>query len=119
MKSILALFAMLSFSCLAADVTGNWKGTAESPNGSIERTFSFKQDGAKLTGETVSSFAGKSTITEGKVDGDKVSFTINVKIQDNELTVTYKGVVSGDTIKFAATIAGGDQVMEFNTKRVK
>lgn len=119
MKSILALFAMLSFSCLAADVSGNWKGTAESQNGSIERTFSFKVDGTKLTGETVSSFAGKSTITDGKVEGDKVSFTINVKIQDNEMAVSYKGVVTGDTIKFAATIAGNDQTMEWNVKRVK
>ena len=118
MKSILALFAMLSFSCLAADVTGNWKGTTEGPNGTMERTFSFKVDGSKLTGETASPI-GKSTITDGKVDGDKLSFTINVKIQDNEMTVNFKGVVSGDTIKFAATIAGGDQVMEFNTKRVK
>lgn len=119
MKSIFALFAMLSFSCLAADVSGNWKGNSESQNGTIERTFSFKVDGTKLTGETVSSFAGKSTITDGKVDGDKVSFTINVKIQDNEMVVTYKGVVSGDTIKFVATIAGNDQRMDWNVERVK
>ena len=119
MKSIFALFAMLSFSCLAADVTGNWKGTTEGPNGTMERTFTFKADGTKLTGETASQL-GKSTITDGKVDGDKVSFTINVKIQDNEMTVNFKGVVSGDTIKFAATIVGfGDQVMEWDTKRVK
>ena len=119
MKSMFALFAMLSLSCLAADINGNWKGTAEGPNGTMERTFSFKVDGAKLTGETVSSFAGKSAITDGKVDGDKLSFTINIKIQDNEMTVNYKGVVSGDTIKFAAAVAGGDQTMEWNVKRVK
>ena len=119
MKSILALFAMLSFACLAADVTGNWKGTAEGQNGPMERTFSFKVDGTKLTGETVSSFAGKSTITDGKVDGDKLSFTINIKIQDNEMTVAYKGVVNADTIKFSAVVGGGDQTMEWNVKRVK
>ena len=119
MKSLFALFAMLSFSCLAADVTGNWKGSTEGPNGTIERTFSFKVDGTKLTGETVSSFAGKSTITDGKVDGDKVSFMINVKIQDNELAVSYKGVVNGDNIKLVATIAGNDQTMDWNVTRVK
>ena len=30
-----------------------WKGTAEGPNGPIERTFTFKVDGGKLTGETL------------------------------------------------------------------
>ena len=119
MRSIFALFAMLSFSCLAADVSGNWKGTAESQNGTIERTFSFKVNGAKLTGETVSSTAGKSTIIDGKVDGDKVSFTINLKIQDNEMTVKYSGVVSGDSLKLDAEIAGFDQKMVFDVKRVK
>ena len=119
MKSVLDLFEMLSFCCLAADISGNWKGSAEGPNGSMERTFTFKVDGSKLTGETVSTFAGKSAITDGKVDGDKVSFTINIKIQDNEMTVTYKGTVSGDTIKFAAEVAGGEQTMEWNVKRVK
>lgn len=119
MKSILALFAMLSASCLAGDITGNWKGTTEGPNGSLERTFAFKVDGAKLTGETASSFAGKSTITNGKVEGDKVSFTINIKIQDNEMTINYKGVVNGDSIKFTAESPASGGTMEWDTKRVK
>ena len=58
MKSIVIMMAMV-MAALAADVTGEWKATAEGPNGSMERTFSLKADGAKLTGETVSSFAGK------------------------------------------------------------
>jgi len=43
----------------AADIAGTWKATAEGPNGAIERTFVFKVDGTKLTGETTSTMLGQ------------------------------------------------------------
>ena len=107
MKRLLAVFAIFTLSALAADITGKWKATGDGQNGPMERTFTFKQDGTKLTGETESSFAGKSTITDGKVEGDNVSFTINMKFQDQEMKMEYKGKVSGSEIKFTAEAAGG------------
>jgi hypothetical protein len=116
MKWLLILTAMFSFAASAADVTGTWKGTAQTPNGTIERTFVFKVDGTKLTGETTSERMGKSVITDGKIDGDNLSFSINVKLQDNELKLNYKGKVSGNEIKF--TVEAGDQTLEYVAKRV-
>lgn len=113
-------FALLLFAacCFAADVTGDWKGTSEGPNGQITRTFSLKADGAKLTGETESSFAGKSVIENGKIDGDNLSFTLKLNIQGNAMTVDYKGkVLSKDEMKITAELGG--QTMEFQVKRVK
>jgi hypothetical protein len=75
MKWLLCLMALFAFTASAADISGNWKGTAETPNGTVERTFVFKVDGHKLTGETTSNMFGKSTIEDGKVDGDDVSFS--------------------------------------------
>lgn len=117
MKRLLALLMFSTLTALAADVTGNWKATAEGPNGAMERTFAFKQEGTKLTGETVSSFAGKSVIKNGKVEGDNVTFTIDVKIQDNELTLDYKGKISGEEIVFTVDAAGN--TIEWHAKRVK
>src|ERR1700692_3285641 len=102
MKPMLFLLAVFALSALAADVAGTWKAMAEGPNGSMERTFVFKVDGNKLTGETTSTMMGKSTITDGKVDGDNLSFTITGKIQDNEMKLNYKGKVTGDEIHFTA-----------------
>ena len=120
MKRLLLTLFISSIAALAADVSGNWKAAAEGPNGVIERTFVLKVEGAKLTGETVSSFAGKSTINDGKVDGDNLTFTIKMKLQDNEMTMNYKGkVVSKDEIKFTAeSAAGGGQTREWLAKRV-
>ena len=40
------LFALCVFSALAADISGNWKATAEGPNGPMERTFTFSPNPA-------------------------------------------------------------------------
>jgi|SRR5215469_233217 hypothetical protein len=118
MKKLAMLAALFAFCALGADVSGTWKATAEGPNGSMERTFVFKADGNKLTGETTSSMMGKSAITDGKVDGDNISFTITIKFQENEMKVNYKGKVTGDSIDMTAEIgAGGGQSIQWHGKR--
>lgn len=118
MKRLLVLLTIFALGALAADISGNWKATAEGPNGSMERTFVFKVDGSTLTGETTSSMLGKSTINDGKVDGDNVSFWITVKYEGNEMKVNYKGKVTGNEIKFTAEIGDSGQSIEWLAKKV-
>ena len=99
MKRLLFLLAAMAFTVFAADITGTWKGTADTANGKTERTFVFKVDGNTLTGETTSDMLGKSTIENGKIEGDDISFTITAKFQDQELKLRYTGKVAGDEIK--------------------
>jgi hypothetical protein len=61
---------------------------------------------------------GKSTITEGKVDGDNISFTITATMQGNELKLSYKGKVVGDQIKLSVEFPGGGQTAEYTLKRM-
>lgn len=116
MKRILVLMALYALSMFAADISGTWKGTLETPNGKAERTFVFKVDGEKLTGETTSSMMGKSEIMNGKISGDSISFTIKIKFQDNELDVDYKGKVMGNEIKF--TVDAGGNTLEYSVEKV-
>ena len=119
MKRLLTAFVLLAFSAIAADISGNWKATAEGPNGAMERTFVFKVDGNKVTGESTSSMMGKSAISEGKVEGDTVTFVLTGKFGDNEVKLNYKGKISGDQIKFTSEMAGGGggQSIEWLAKR--
>jgi len=105
-QRLLAVLALSALAAFAADITGNWKATAEGPNGSMERTFTFKQDGTKLTGETVSSMMGKSAINDGKVEGDNVTFTITADFGGNSMTIKYTGKISGNEIKFKSEAGG-------------
>lgn len=120
MKTLLML-AISAAALLAADVTGEWKATAEGPNGAMERTLSLKAEGTKLTGQTVSSFTGKSTIEDGKVDGDAISFGITANIQGNEMKIHYKGkVTSVASMELTSQIAGGEgQTFQWKATRVK
>jgi hypothetical protein len=118
MKWLLCLMAIWVSTAAAADISGNWKGTADTPNGTVERTFVFKVDGHKLTGETTSNMFGKSTIEDGTVDGDDVAFNITVNVQGNEGKVSYKGKVEGDTIKFKVDVAALGQTLEMTAKRI-
>jgi hypothetical protein len=120
MRLLLALFAMFALVASAADISGDWKGSAETPNGTIERTFTFKVDGNKVTGETTSQMMGKSTVMDGKLEGDSLSFWITIKFQDNEMKINYKGKVNpaANEIKFTAEAQGGDFTVEYLAKKV-
>lgn len=119
MKRLLCSLFVIAAMAFAADISGNWKATAEGPNGSMERTFTFKVDGSKLTGETTSSMLGKSTITDGKVDGDNVSFTITANFNGNDMKISYKGKVTGNEIHLTSQVAGGEggQAIEWVAKK--
>ena len=120
MKKLILILAS-TLAVMAADVAGEWKATAEGPNGAMERTLSLKVDGSKLTGETVSSFVGKSMIEEGKIDGDSFTFVITAKIQDNEMKIAYKGKVTGkDTMTMTSEVGGGGgNAIEWKATRTK
>jgi len=118
MKRALLFTAVFASVLVAADVRGKWKGNGETPYGKFERTFEFKVDGSKLTGESASVRFGKSPIEDGKIDGDNLSFTIAVSYQGNEAKVNYKGKVSGDEIKFTVEVPGVDEPIVYTAKRV-
>ncbi|HWD00197.1 MAG TPA: hypothetical protein VG456_25735 [Candidatus Sulfopaludibacter sp.] len=107
MKRLIVTMIVFAIAAFAADISGNWKGTAEGPQGNLERSFVFKVDGTKLTGETTSQMLGKSTITDGKVEGDTITFTITATMQDNQVKLSYKGKVTADGIELSSEMQGG------------
>jgi antitoxin component YwqK of YwqJK toxin-antitoxin module len=117
MKLLLPLIAVLVFTASAADVTGTWKAATETPNGNFETTFKFKADGAKLTGSTSNQFMSDTAISDGKVDGDNISFTVNANFNGNEIKLNYKGKVSADELKLTLEIPGRDRTIEMTAKR--
>lgn len=90
---------------LAADITGTWKSEFDSQIGRQKYTFTFQQDGTKLTGKANSEIEGQqreAELREGKVEGDAVSFVEMLNFMDNEIRITYTGKLSADgkEIKF-------------------
>ena len=111
------VFGMIGAAILqAADVSGKWIAQVPGRNGQTrEATFTFKQDGATLTGST-SGRQGDTPIADGKVEGDTISFTVTRSFNGNEVKLMYKGVVQGNQINFTQQREGGEP-REFIAKR--
>ena len=106
---------------MAADVTGKWTANVPGRGGQTrEVTYNLKADGDTLTG-TMTGFRGQDLqITDGKVDGNNISFKTKMEFNGNEIVMNYKGVVSDDEIKFTQQREGGEgQAREFMAKRAK
>lgn len=115
-----ALVLMLATLVMAADLTGKWTAQVPGRGGqTTETTFNFKVEGDKLTG-TMSSQMGEAAISEGKVSGDDISFSVTREVQGKSFKIIYKGKVAGEEIKFTRTIEGRDvPPTEFTAKKAK
>lgn len=101
-------------SVFGADVTGTWKATTEYG----DRTFVFKVDGNKVTGESSADGMGKSVVNDGKIDGDNLSFVLMVNYQGTEYKVLYKAKVSGDEIKMHVETSDGSYSADTVAKKI-
>lgn len=112
-----ALLAHLA-SVWAGDITGSWIARIPEGKGTVETLFYLKMNGPKLSG-TVSSPEGKDAITEGKINGDEITFAVVRSLGGNKVRFVYKGKVAGDEIKFTSEIQGGmgQQRQQFVAKR--
>ncbi|HEX4227777.1 MAG TPA: hypothetical protein VHZ07_03845 [Bryobacteraceae bacterium] len=91
----------------AADVTGKWTAQMQGRNGTQEVSMNLKADGDKLTG-TMGGRMGDTDISNGKIDGDTISFDVVREFNGNSMTMHYTGKVSGDEIHFTVARAGGE-----------
>lgn len=127
-KRVLVLSAILVLMLVSyahgADINGTWGGSLEAgPQGAIDMSFLFKVDGEKLSGTMTDSMAGESKINEGALKGDDISFTVLSNSPLGEMTLIFKGKVTGaDEIKLSFSLGGGqggNPEMEITIKRVK
>ena len=89
----------------AADASGKWTWTRPGRNGGPDQvsTLTLKVDGTKLTGNLSSPGRGgaatETAISECKIAGDEISFSVVREVQGNKMTTKYNGKVTADTIK--------------------
>ena len=120
---VLAMFALvfISVGCAEDSFAGKWKAQFDSQIGQQKYTFEFKVDGTNVTGHAIgerSMGTNDIEITEGKINGDEISFVEPLKLQDNDIRIEYKGRLAGDEIKFHRKV-GDFAEYDIVAKRVK
>ena len=84
-----------------------------------EVSMNLKVDGSKLTG-TVGGPMGDTDISDGKVDGDTITFSVVREFNGNQMKMNYTGKVTGDEIAFKVARDGGEgRTNEFTAKRAQ
>jgi hypothetical protein len=128
---VLLVVAMVA---IAADaVTGKWVYEQPGRGGGnpTQVTLDLKADGAKLTGSVIRPMGGRgmgggggapggaapggaapaptpTPISNGKVDGNNISFETSQDFGGTTMVTSYKGVVTGNDMKLTVTRTGMD-----------
>jgi hypothetical protein len=94
----MVLFALAAGVVLAADISGTWSGSMNMGGNDMTLTYTFKVDGEKLTGTVTGPQGEPLTLNEGKINGDKLSFSINVQSPNGDMKITNEGTIKGEEI---------------------
>ena len=120
--SLLGILGILGILFTAAPafadaVDGKWTGMIDTPMGAVPVAFTFKADGTALAGSTTGPDGNETPIKAGKIEGDKISFSVDLDFGGMAFTLSYTGVVSADQIKLTADFMG--MPFEFVVKKAQ
>jgi hypothetical protein len=100
----------------SADISGKWTAQVPGRSGNMrEVTFMLKASGENLTG-TMSGRNGDIQISDGKISGDTVSFSVTQEFGGNSVKQSFTGKVAGSEIKFKREGGQGEPI-QFVAKR--
>ena len=97
--AFVALLALGSPAQAQADVSGSWILTVESPEAGGDVTAVFEQDGETVTGALESPMVGGIEMSDGRIEGGKLTFLLHVDIEGQSYTVEVSAEVEGDSMK--------------------
>ena len=89
-----------------ADASGTWTASFDSQVGKQEYTYVLQVKGAALTGTAKGNLMTDSVLSDGKVDGNKISFVEKGSYMGMPLTFNYTGELVGDEIHFKRDLMG-------------
>jgi opacity protein-like surface antigen len=115
MHRFLVLAALLAAPAFAADIDGKWTGSIDGPGGPIQLVYDFMADGATLSGSTTGPDGMEIKIANGKIDGNNISFTLNLDFGGQAMSMAVTGVLNGSDLKL--TMDFGGMPLEFSLKK--
>lgn len=128
MKRITAVFGMLillaGLVLAESAINGKWESERkidrDGQSFTIIQTFDLKADGPKLTGKATMKFGDmeprEMDIQDGKITGDKVSWTTTMQTPNGDFKMLYTATITGDSLKGEVARDGGD-ARPFEAKR--
>jgi len=122
--TLAAITLSIAASAIAGPIDGKWvserKMERDGQSFTIVQTFDLKSEWDKLTGKFSMKFGEMEPppgdIKDGKIDGNKFSFTTVMQTPNGDMKMVYSGTVDGSVIKGTAEREGG-QARPFEAKK--
>jgi hypothetical protein len=105
-KSFLAVLIVCNALAQGADVSGTWTASFDTQVGKQEYTYTFKVDGATVTGTAKGNLITDSVLSDAKLDGNKITFVERGTYMGMPLEFKYSGEIAGGEIKFKRELMG-------------
>jgi hypothetical protein len=115
-KAVALALLLATTPAFAADIDGKWTGSIDTPNGAVEVSYTFKAEEATLTGAALGPDGSSIPIQDGKISGNKVSFSLTVDFGAGPTTFNYTGELSGSDLKLNTLFM--DTAIEVKLKKV-
>lgn len=123
MKLVVSLL-LLAGVVFAGPIDGKWvaerKMERDGQAMTIVQTFELKEEGGKVTGKFSMKFGEMeppaSEVKDGKLDGNKFSFSTTISTPNGDMKTMYSGTVEGAVMKGNAEREGG-QARPFEAKK--
>lgn len=94
---LFTLLAIIAFPVAAQDsVAGNWVFSVDSPQGRIEMTIVFGQNGNVVTGTAELDMVEATEISDGLYENGVLSFLLHLGVDGQWITVEVEAKVEGD-----------------------
>jgi opacity protein-like surface antigen len=107
------ILVIMAGAAMAADITGSWSGTMSVGDNQFTLTYSFRQEGGNLTGSVVTPHSSDALpLSEGKVDGDKVSFAVKMEMDGGTVKFVSSGTIKGEEITITTKSEGNHDFPE-------
>ena len=103
---VLASLCVVCGLAQAAGVDGTWAASFDTQVGKQDYTYTFKVEGATLTGTAKGNLITDSALSDGKVDGNKITFVEKGSYMGMPLTFNYSGELVGEEIRFKRELMG-------------
>jgi hypothetical protein len=106
LRLLVCTLVLTAASAFAADIDGKWSGSMDTPNGAINLFYNLKAEGSTVTGTMTGPDGSEVKIDNGKLDGDKVTFTATVDFNGMQVTIGFSGLVKGNDIALTMDFMG-------------
>jgi hypothetical protein len=90
----------------AVQFGGTWNITTTSPQGANTGALTVTQQGTAFSGTMTSDIAGSAAVSDGKIEGRRVTWSVTLSFGGQSFTLNYAGEVDGN--RLSGTVTAGE-----------